>query len=263
MERLLRFVPKKDTLARVAYRTVTGQFLPRLCRHHKSVRGVLPFRTPAAPQRRPFTSSSSYIWSLRLRLSPIDSARLRCGVPLSRSQQMARIKGKNTRPEFLLRKALWRSGLRYRLHMKTPAGRPDLVFPTSKTAVFVDGCQWHGCPEHYVRPRTRGDFWSDKLRTNVMRDRRQTLELRRLRWQVVRVWEHQVFEELERVVELVTCAVNGKNFGEPTDQWRVVRVEPVDRDGSLERRYMESLLSADISQVAERVRSTKKWRRSR
>ena len=65
---------------------------------------------------------------------------------LSRSEQMARICGAHTRPEVLLRAALWGHGLRYRLHAKTPVGRPDILFPGSKVAVFIDGCFWHGCP---------------------------------------------------------------------------------------------------------------------
>lgn len=93
---------------------------------------------------------------------------------LTRSQQMARIKGKLTKPEVFLRQALWQRGARYRLHHKTPVGRPDIAFPGPRLAVFIDGCQWHGCPKHYVRPRSRNEFWADELSTNVERDQRQT-----------------------------------------------------------------------------------------
>ena len=105
-----------------------------------------------------------------------------------RSRMMSRIRGRNTRPERRLRQALWAAGLRYRKHAKTPVGRPDLVFVGPRVAVFVDGCFWHGCPRHYVRPRSRTDFWSRKLRENVDRDRRQTLELHVRGWTVVRIW---------------------------------------------------------------------------
>lgn len=86
-------------------------------------------------------------------------------------------RSQHTRPEVLLRQALWRAGLRYRLHTRTPVGRPDIVFPRQKVAIFIDGCFWHGCPEHYVRPRSRPEFWAAKLLTNFERDHRQTREL--------------------------------------------------------------------------------------
>ncbi|HYO69174.1 MAG TPA: very short patch repair endonuclease, partial [Archangium sp.] len=85
---------------------------------------------------------------------------------LTRSEQMSRIRGKDTSPERLLRSALWRAGLRFRLQSRTPYGRPDVVFSKARVAVFIDGCFWHGCPDHYVRPRTRNDFWSSKLLEN-------------------------------------------------------------------------------------------------
>ena len=179
---------------------------------------------------------------------------------LSRSEQMARIRGRNTRPEVRLRKALWDAGLRYRLHHRTPAGRPDIVFLGPKVAVFVDGCQWHGCPLHYVRPRTRTDFWGSKLKENVNRDRRQTAELKSLGWTVVRVWEHQVFEDLEGVTGLVCGLVRGDRQRSRPD-WRVVSVQPLTESGSMERQYLEDLASPDRRKEVDRPRSTKKWTR--
>src|SRR5262245_58811764 len=115
-------------------------------------------------------------------------------VALTRSEQMARIRGRNTTPELLLRRLLWEAGLRYRLHAKTPAGRPDIAFPQSRVAVFIDGCFWHGCPDHYVRPRSSSEFWSRKLAENVRRDATQTRRLEALGWRVCRFWEHEIFE---------------------------------------------------------------------
>ena len=111
---------------------------------------------------------------------------------MTRSENMARIHSSDTRPEVILRHALWRAGLRYRLNAKTPSGRADLVFRRGQLAVFVDGCFWHGCPDHYVRPRNREHFWAKKLRENVARDRRQTVTLEALGWRVYRIWEHDV-----------------------------------------------------------------------
>jgi len=106
-------------------------------------------------------------------------------------------------------------------------GRPDVVFPGPKVAVFIDGCFWHGCPEHYVRPRSRTEFWAEKLAQNVARDRRQTLALEAQGWRVVRVWEHDVFTQLDEAVEDVTAAVREKEWS-PVSSQVVVRLEPLD-----------------------------------
>ena len=77
-----------------------------------------------------------------------------------RSRCMSAIRGRDTKPEILLRKALWYKGYRYRLKNRLP-GKPDIAFPTERLAVFVDGCFWHGCPEHYKKPSTHAAFWRD------------------------------------------------------------------------------------------------------
>jgi DNA mismatch endonuclease (patch repair protein) len=107
---------------------------------------------------------------------------------------MARVRNKNTKPETILRKALWSQGLRYRLRPRLP-GTPDLAFIRFKVAVFVDGCFWHGCPSHYTKPIKNADFWSKKLQENTTRDRRVDEELRSLGWTVIRVWGHEVKED--------------------------------------------------------------------
>lgn len=181
---------------------------------------------------------------------------------LDRSQQMSRIRGKNTKPEMVLRRALWSAGLRYRVHWRTPAGRPDVVFPGPRVAVFIDGCFWHGCPDHYVRPGTREDLWSSKLRENVDRDRRQTRELEEAGWTVVRVWEHEVFERTAEVVDRVRHAVSGAvSVGEP--DWRVVRVIEVDAETRTETRYLERLRDSERTRQTTGRRITAKWRRPR
>ncbi len=179
---------------------------------------------------------------------------------LSRSEQMSRIQGRNTSPERLLRSALWREGLRFRVHARTPHGRPDVVFPGAKVAVFIDGCFWHGCPEHYVRPRTRDEFWSSKLLGNVERDRRQTLQLEAEGWRVCRLWEHQVFEALPEIVKSVRSALKRRSW-RPGPSWRVVRVEPQPGEGDMEQRWMEDLRDSLLRRSVVVRRSTKKWRR--
>lgn len=101
-------------------------------------------------------------------------------------------RGSDTGPERALRSALHGRGLRFFKNHR-PAGlrcRADVVFPTERIAVFVDGCFWHRCPIHGVTPRTNADYWTPKLERNVARDRRNDKALSSAGWKVVRVWEH-------------------------------------------------------------------------
>jgi DNA mismatch endonuclease (patch repair protein) len=115
------------------------------------------------------------------------------GIPPERSHLMARVRGKNTGPEILVRKALHRAGLRFRLHSRNLPGRPDIVLPRLKIAIFVHGCFWHrheGC-KLSSDPKTRVEFWRSKFDANVARDRRNEEALSGLGWKVVTVWECQ------------------------------------------------------------------------
>ncbi len=178
---------------------------------------------------------------------------------LTRSQQMSRIRARDTKPELALRKALWRAGLRYRVHARTPIGRPDIVFPGPRVAVFVDGCFWHGCPAHYVRPRSSTAFWSEKLATNVRRDTEQTRRLENLGWRVCRVWEHEVFENPRRAVSGITAAVRANRW-QPGESWRVFKVDEVDAATDRERRLMRELRQPERKRSKMQRRSTKKWK---
>ncbi len=120
--------------------------------------------------------------------------------PEQRSFCMSRIKGRDTRPELRIRKALWSLGYRYRIDTGLP-GRPDIVFQKQKVAVFIDGCFWHRCPRHYQAPATNPEFWEKKITRNVERDRKIDNELACQGWIVKRIWEHEVREEPLRVIE--------------------------------------------------------------
>ena len=168
---------------------------------------------------------------------------------MTRSKQMATMKARNTKPERRLRSVLWARGLRYRLHRKTPVGRPDLVFPRPRVAVFVDGCYWHGCPDHYVRPRTRHEFWAEKLEANIARDRRQTCELENDGWLVVRVWEHEVDDAIEHVCDIIEQAVR-KRVRQSVKRWRVHRVDPIGPEDR-ERRYLVDLRDERARQIVD------------
>lgn len=121
--------------------------------------------------------------------------RLYKGRKLTKSEQMARVRSRDTGVETALRSALWEAGLRYRVRPNLP-GTPDLAFPAARIAVFVDGCFWHGCRVHYTEPVRNVDFWRRKLARNMERDRRVDAELTRMSWRVVRVWEHEITGEL-------------------------------------------------------------------
>ncbi|WP_280524901.1 very short patch repair endonuclease [Streptomyces rubrogriseus] len=116
----------------------------------------------------------------------------------ARRRNMQAIRSRDTTPERLIRQLVHAQGLRYRV-----AARPlpklrrtaDMVFRPAKVAVFVDGCYWHGCPEHYVAPKTNSGYWSDKVTRNMARDRDTDQRLTAEGWTVLRFWEHEPPEE--------------------------------------------------------------------
>lgn len=113
-------------------------------------------------------------------------------VPLNElvTRQMKRMPRKDSGPEIRLRRSLHRRGLRFRVQAALP-GRPDIVFPRAKIAVFVDGCFWHRCPEHSTLPKNNREWWTTKLARNVERDREKDDALRELGWEPIHVWEHE------------------------------------------------------------------------
>jgi len=110
---------------------------------------------------------------------------------------MRRVRSRDTSPECALRSALHRRGLRYSLRRRLP-GKPDIVFVAGKVAVFVDGCFWHGCPQHCRRPSSNRSYWDAKIDRTIARDRRVTRELAARGWRVVRLWEHEVKQSPQR-----------------------------------------------------------------
>lgn len=115
-------------------------------------------------------------------------------VDATTSRRMSRQRTRDTEPEMLLRRELHRRGLRYRVDASLPGfprRRADILFTRARIAVFVDGCFWHGCPEHKTAPATNGAWWAAKLARNIERDRETDAHLRSLGWTVLRVWEHE------------------------------------------------------------------------
>lgn len=114
-------------------------------------------------------------------------------VSASRSRNMSAIRGKDTGPELLVRRAIHAAGFKYRLHRRDLPGTPDLVFPKLKAVLFVNGCFWHyhECSQSTL-PRVRAEFWSEKLRANRRRDGANHIALIRAGWRVRVLWECQL-----------------------------------------------------------------------
>lgn len=114
----------------------------------------------------------------------------------ARSAQMSLIKARDTKPELKVRRALHKSGLRYRLHARDLPGRPDIIFRRDRIAVFVHGCFWHQHPDPECKrariPKSRRDFWVPKLKGNRARDEEVMAKLEKDGWRVLEVWECQL-----------------------------------------------------------------------
>lgn len=114
--------------------------------------------------------------------------------PEQRSRNMAAIKGKDTKPEMIVRKYLFSRGMRFRVQVRKLPGNPDIVLTKYKTVIFVNGCFWHGhegC-RYFRLPKSNIEFWEEKIERNVARDVRNEAELKALGWRVVRVWECEI-----------------------------------------------------------------------
>ncbi|MGC9436459.1 very short patch repair endonuclease [Streptomyces sp. WG5] len=133
----------------------------------------------------------------------------------ARRRNMQAIRSRDTKPEILIRRLVHATGLRYRV-----AARPlpdlrrtaDMVFRSAKVAVFIDGCYWHGCPEHYVPPKTNSGYWSEKVVRNIKRDRDTDERLREAGWLVLRFWEH---EPSDTCADKIAATVLGRREGGP------------------------------------------------
>lgn len=127
-----------------------------------------------------------------------------------RSEVMSKIRSKNTKPEMVLRKALFAKGFRYRINYKKLSGKPDIVLPKYKTAIFVHGCFWHGhenCKISHI-PKSNTEFWEHKISTNRERDKNNIMQILSLGWKVLTVWECEISQKtlpniLDKIIEIL------------------------------------------------------------
>jgi len=126
------------------------------------------------------------------------------------SRRMSAQRSRDTGIEVRLRSALHAQGLRYRVHqrpLRLHRRQADIVFASAKVAVFVDGCFWHGCPDHMTWPKRNAEFWREKIEANVRRDRHTDACLLDAGWAPVRVWEH---EDIEAAADRVAALVRAR-----------------------------------------------------
>lgn len=119
-----------------------------------------------------------------------------------RSYNMSQIKGKNTKPEMIVRKFLHANGFRYRLHDRKLPGRPDIVLPKYRTVIFVNGCFWHGHKEGkcYIVPKTRTQWWVDKIDRNKANETKNFSFLKKEGWKVIRIWECDLKKKPDKIL---------------------------------------------------------------
>lgn len=141
----------------------------------------------------------------------------------SNSYNMSKIRGTNTKPEILVRRFLYANNIRYRKNLKTLPGSPDIVLRKFCTVIFINGCFWHGhenC-KYFSIPKTRIEFWTNKIQRNVERDKESKEKLQRLGWDVVVIWECQLTPKKRKATLNALLDVLYKNLLD------AVRVEPV------------------------------------
>lgn len=131
--------------------------------------------------------------------------------PQQRHRCMSHIRSKATKPEILVRKWLWAHGYRYRLNVKSVPGKPDIVMRKYRTAIFVNGCFWHGhegC-KYFIMPKTNTVFWQNKIESNRQRDKRNYYILLQNGWQVIVLWQCELsHERIEKTMQAVALSLN-------------------------------------------------------
>ena len=120
-----------------------------------------------------------------------------------RHKNMQAVKGKNTKLENNVMTYLWQHGYRFRKNVKDLEGKPDVAIKKYKLVIFIDSCFWHKCPTHYKAPATNVEFWENKISGNQKRDRQVTKYYKSKKWNILRIWEHELKDEFEKTMQKV------------------------------------------------------------
>lgn len=174
--------------------------------------------------------------------------------PDQRHRNMAAIHSTSTKPELILRHALWREGFRYRLNDNRLPGKPDIVFPKYRTVIFVHGCFWHGhkgC-KYYTVPKTNTAFWVAKVSRNQERDQEVWRQLEAKGWSVIIVWECQLKKaRLQETVEVVASEIlkNGEIYQSFLSDRRIARASYFQ-----ERRIHKEQVTSLLTEIQTRIK---------
>lgn len=126
-----------------------------------------------------------------------------------RSEIMSKIKSKDTTLEDKFIKAIWKRGLRYRKNVKNFPGKPDIYFLRKRLVVFLDSCFWHGCENHCRMPSSNIEYWQGKIERNRKRDKEVTRHYKNNEFKILRLWEHEIKENIEEAISKVEAEVKG------------------------------------------------------
>ena len=130
-----------------------------------------------------------------------------------RHKNMQAIKAQNTKLENLVANFLWQKGYRFRKNVKDLEGKPDIAIKKYKLVIFIDSCFWHKCPLHYKAPMTNFEFWENKISKNQQRDNYITEYYLMKKWNILRIWEHELREDFDKTLQKVINFIeNSKNI---------------------------------------------------
>ncbi len=126
-----------------------------------------------------------------------------------RSEIMGTVRNKDTKMEIAFRKAIWRKGFRYSKNSSKYFGKPDIVLKKYKTVIFLDSCFWHGCKKHCQIPIARKKYWTEKIERNKQRDKEVNSYYKKVGWKIIRVWEHDIKRNLEKIIKSISDILYG------------------------------------------------------
>lgn len=127
-----------------------------------------------------------------------------------RSEIMRAVKSRNTKIEIIFREAFWKKGFKYRKNSAKYFGKPDLVLKKYKTVIFIDSCFWHGCKKHFRMPSTNRQYWKNKIKMNITRDKEVNKYYKKAGWKNFRIWEHEIKKNPEKALEKIIKFLKNK-----------------------------------------------------